>query len=74
VLLLKADLQLANDALVPFEQYSVGGQLSVRGYRQDNLIGDNGFFSSVEIRTPILRIPAWKTTLQITPFKDYIFK
>jgi hemolysin activation/secretion protein len=71
VLLLKADLQLANDALVPFEQYSVGGQLSVRGYRQDNLIGDNGFFSSVEIRTPILRIPAWKTTLQITPFFDF---
>lgn len=71
VLLLRSDLQLANDALVPFEQFSLGGQLSVRGYRQDASIGDNGFFSSLEIRASILQIPDWKTTVQITPFFDF---
>ena len=70
-LLLRADLQLANDPLVPVEQFSLGGALSVRGYRQDALLGDNGLFNSAEIRATILRIPKWETSLQLTPFVDF---
>lgn len=69
--LIRSDLQLANEALVPVEQFSVGGVFSVRGYRQDVLLGDNGLFNSVEIRGTILRIPQWETSLQLTPFVDF---
>ncbi|MGB7445016.1 MAG: ShlB/FhaC/HecB family hemolysin secretion/activation protein [Coleofasciculaceae cyanobacterium] len=71
ILLLRADLQLADQPLVPLEQFSAGGQLSVRGYRQDVIIADNGFFASAELRVPILTIPEWDTVLQITPFFDF---
>ena len=68
--LLRLDTQLANDNLVPIEQFSLGGAFTVRGYRQDALIADNGIFASVEIRPTIVRIPEWSTTLQLTPFLD----
>jgi hemolysin activation/secretion protein len=71
LLLLRSDLQVSDRSLVPLEQFSLGGQLSVRGYRQDVLLADNGLFLSTEIRTPILRITDWETTLQLTPFIDF---
>ncbi|MEM7756801.1 MAG: ShlB/FhaC/HecB family hemolysin secretion/activation protein [Cyanobacteria bacterium P01_A01_bin.40] len=69
-LLLRSDFQIANDGLLPIEQFSLGGGLSIRGYAQDALLGDNGWFNSAEIRATILRIPKWKTSLQLTPFVD----
>lgn len=71
LLLLRTDLQLANDALPPLEQFRIGGMDSVRGYRQDLLLTDNGWFVSAEARLPILRIPEWELLLQVTPFIDY---
>lgn len=71
ILLFRTDLQLAQDALVPLEQFSAGGALSVRGYRQDVLLADNGLFASAEIRTPIFKIPQWDTQVQLTPFFDF---
>ncbi len=70
ILLLRSDVQLADRPLLPVEQFSLGGAFTVRGYRQDLLLTDNGFFASAEVRTPILRIPEWQTTLQLTPFFD----
>ncbi|MTJ54554.1 ShlB/FhaC/HecB family hemolysin secretion/activation protein [Anabaena sp. UHCC 0253] len=70
-LLLRSDLQLADRPLVPLEQLSIGGQQSVRGYRQDQLLADNGLFASAELRTPILKIPQWQTTVQLSPFFDF---
>ncbi len=70
-MLLRSDLQFANEALVPVEQFSLGGALNVRGYRQDALLGDNGWFNSAEIRATVMRIPKWKTSLQLTPFIDF---
>ena len=71
VLLFRTDLQLAKEALVPLEQFSAGGALSVRGYRQDVLLADNGLFASADLRTPILKIPEWDTVIQLTPFFDF---
>ncbi len=71
ILLFRTDLQLAKEALVPLEQFSAGGALSVRGYRQDVLLADNGLFASAEFRTPILKIPEWDTVIQLTPFFDF---
>ncbi|VEP15473.1 Surface antigen (D15) [Hyella patelloides LEGE 07179] len=70
-LLLRSDLQFSDRSLVPVEQFSLGGALSVRGYRQDVLLGDNGWFNSVEIRATILQIPDSQTSLQLSPFLDF---
>ena len=70
LLLVRTDVQLADDALVPLEQFGLGGQESVRGYRQDALLTDNGVFASAEVRLPIYRSPRRQTVLQLTPFVD----
>ncbi|WP_243902443.1 ShlB/FhaC/HecB family hemolysin secretion/activation protein [Aetokthonos hydrillicola] len=67
----RADAQLSDRPLVPLEQFGVGGQRTVRGYRQDLLLTDNAFLASLEFRYPILRIPQINGVLQITPFFDY---
>ncbi len=68
--LLRGDLQAAADSLVPLEQFGLGGQLSVRGYRQDALLTDSGFLLSAEFRLPIVRAPKMGGVLQLTPFID----
>ncbi len=68
--LLRGDIQLADQELLPVEQFGLGGQGSVRGYRQDVRLTDNGAFASAEVRLPILRIPEWEGVLQVTPFID----
>ena len=69
-LLLRGDLQFGDRALLPSEQIGFGGQDTLRGYRQDVLLGDNGLNLSAELRVPILRIPEWEGLLQIVPFVD----
>ncbi|MDF5727797.1 MAG: ShlB/FhaC/HecB family hemolysin secretion/activation protein [Rhizonema sp. PD38] len=70
LLLLQTDVQLANRKLLTLEQFSIGGQASVRGYRQDYLLTDNGLQATAETRLPILRIPQLQGVLQFTPFVD----
>jgi hemolysin activation/secretion protein len=67
----RSDLQLSPGALVPVEQFALGGQQSVRGYRQDALLTDNGVSASAEVRFPILRVKSIKGLLQIVPFVDF---
>jgi hemolysin activation/secretion protein len=71
LLLLRSDLQLANSSLLSLEQISTGGDRSVRGYRQDFLLTDNGFSASAEVRVPLLNLPEVPGLLQITPFLDF---
>jgi len=68
--LFRADIQLADRSLVPIEQFGLGGQESVRGYRQDFLLGDNGVAATAELRLPILRVPEVQGVLQLAPFLD----
>ncbi|MFN6565791.1 ShlB/FhaC/HecB family hemolysin secretion/activation protein [Dendronalium sp. ChiSLP03b] len=70
LLVLRGDLQLADRRLVSLEQFRLGGQASVRGFRQDALLADNGFFSSAELRLPIKTFPEIQGLLQIVPFID----
>jgi hemolysin activation/secretion protein len=70
LLLVRSDLQLADRPILPMEQFGLGGQDSVRGYRQDALLTDSGLFASAEIRIPILRLPKLNSLLQLTPFID----
>ncbi len=71
LLLLRGDMQFADRPLVPFEQFGLGGQESIRGYRQDALIKDNGIFASAEVRIPIVRFSRNKSLLQVAPFIDF---
>jgi hemolysin activation/secretion protein len=68
---LRSDLQLADRPLVPLEQIGIGGLGSVRGYRQDQLLSDNGFTTTAEVRLPIARVPEVEGLLQIIPFVDF---
>ena len=56
-LIFRSDLQLASQPLLPLEKFSVGGQHSVRGYRENQLVRDNGFAASLEWRVPVFRLP-----------------
>ncbi len=69
--LLRSNIQIANDALFPSEQFGIGGFNSVRGYAQDVLVTDNGWFASAEVRFPVLKIAAIQGTLQLAPFLDF---
>ncbi|MBE9012006.1 ShlB/FhaC/HecB family hemolysin secretion/activation protein, partial [Pseudanabaenaceae cyanobacterium LEGE 13415] len=68
LLLVRGDLQLSDRTLVPLEQIGIGGVDTVRGYRQDALLTDNGFLFSSELRLPILR--SGRALVQVTPFID----
>ncbi|MBD2778920.1 ShlB/FhaC/HecB family hemolysin secretion/activation protein [Iningainema tapete] len=70
LLLIRGDVQLASTSLLASEQFGLGGINSVRGYRQDFLLRDNGALASVELRLPILRVSQWDGVLQVTPFVD----
>ncbi|WP_407674175.1 ShlB/FhaC/HecB family hemolysin secretion/activation protein [Nodularia harveyana] len=68
--LARGDFQLAANSLVPLEQLGLGGQVNVRGYRQDTLLTDNGVLLSAELRLPIVRADKIGGVLQLTPFID----
>lgn len=71
LLSLRADLQLASESLLSLEQFGLGGRQSVRGYRQDVLLTDNGLLASAEIRIPIVRVRDINGILQVAPFVDF---
>ncbi|HEY8241118.1 MAG TPA: ShlB/FhaC/HecB family hemolysin secretion/activation protein, partial [Kiritimatiellia bacterium] len=55
-------LQYATEPLIPSEQMGVGGQNTVRGYLENEVLADNGAVGTFELRTPIRhssRIPRW---------------
>ncbi len=50
----KAQGQLSDEPLVNSEQFSVGGQDTVRGYLESEVLGDDAVTTSVELRSPPL--------------------
>ncbi len=69
--LFRTDVQLTPDELLSIEKFSVGGIESVRGYRKNALVRDNGISSSLEIRVPLIRNAQGDELLQAIPFLDY---
>jgi hemolysin activation/secretion protein len=68
VLLSRVATQLTPDSLLSLERFSLGGADTVRGYRQNQVVSDNGIFGSIEGRIPLL---AKADRLQLTPFFDW---
>ena len=46
--------QITPDPLINSEQYAGGGQSTVRGYLESEVLGDNGVVGTVELRSPSL--------------------
>lgn len=70
LLIVRMDLQLSPNSLLPSEQFVIGGGQTLRGYRQNVLYGDNGLRFSVEDRIAVIRNKAGIPTLQVAPFFD----
>ncbi|MBT4820104.1 MAG: hypothetical protein HN976_04770 [Lentisphaerae bacterium] len=71
-LFMKLDGQLASDSLVSAMRKSVGGAHSVRGYKENELSGDQALTATLELRTPLFHnfIPGMKKSdeyLQANP-------
>jgi hemolysin activation/secretion protein len=62
--------QLANDSLLPMEQFTVGGLDSVRGYRTNQLVRDEGYTGTLEYRRPLFENPSGWRNLQLALFVD----
>jgi hemolysin activation/secretion protein len=71
LLIVHSDIQLADRSLLSLEQIGIGGGASVRGYRQDLLLTDNGAILGAEVRIPVWRVPKVKGVLQVAPFIDF---
>ncbi|WP_416673924.1 ShlB/FhaC/HecB family hemolysin secretion/activation protein [Egbenema bharatensis] len=66
--LARVDTQLSPDGLLPLEQFAIGGAGTVRGYRQNQIVTDNGILGGLEFRIPIFADDPQR--LQLTPFVD----
>jgi hemolysin activation/secretion protein len=64
--------QWANEPLLNLEQFELGGNASVRGYREGELYADTGWVGQLELRSPVYwRGTGMKIGTQITAFTDY---
>jgi hemolysin activation/secretion protein len=68
--LFRANVQWTDDSLFSMEQFSIGGALSVRGYRENQLLGDEGYNASLEYRYPLMKDVDGRDTLTLAPFFD----
>lgn len=77
-IILRSEAQLSNSKLLPIEKYEIGGATSVRGYRENFLISDEGMDASLEGRIvavrfgiPEIGLMADTGVITIAPFFDY---
>jgi hemolysin activation/secretion protein len=68
---LRGTLQWTDRPLVPLEQIAVGGVNSVRGYRENQLVRDQGYFFNLEFRYPLFDRPGDRHRLVLIPFFDF---
>jgi len=66
----RTDLQVASQPLFSLEQFSLGGHQTVRGYRENQLVRDNGLASSIEVRLPVWSSPERGIEVALAPFVD----
>lgn len=67
----RVDAQLATDTLPSLERFPLGGHLSVRGYRENQLVRDQGVATSLELRIPVLPWEGRAGLFQLAPFADF---
>ena len=70
---LRGSAQFTFDPLLSSQKFSLGGVGTVRGYRKDSLLTDNGMLVSAEFYLPLLVDRKHEAVLQLIPFVDYGF-
>lgn len=72
-LIFRGNLQLTNHPLLPLERIAVGGVSTVRGYRTNYLVRDEGYTLSAEFRYPFDPLNIFDQPLFFTlyPFTDF---
>ncbi len=70
LLIFHADAQLSSAPLFGMEQFSVGGHSSVRGYRENFSVSDNGLLFSLDTRVPIVKRADGSAVLELGPIFD----
>ncbi len=69
--LLRGRLQLADDRLLSLEQFALGGFYSLRGYRENTQVKDQGYSVSSELHIPVLKAAQTHgLKLNVIPFFD----
>lgn len=70
---LRGNAQLSNNPLLPLERIAVGGMYTVRGYRENFLVRDEGFSLSTEYHYPLLNSTVLDIPVRFTlvPFSDF---
>lgn len=70
---LRGNAQFSNEPLLPLERIAVGGLNTVRGYRENQLVRDQGYNVSTEFHLPIIggNDPRARHRLTLIPFMDY---
>ena len=75
---LNAAVQVSDDQLLPLEKLAIGGSNTVRGYRQNYLVRDEGFYTALEFHYPLYPNAGWRGRgpsngchLWLVPFFDY---
>jgi hemolysin activation/secretion protein len=62
--------QLSPDSLLPLEQFTLGGVGTVRGYRQNQEVGDNAVVGTIEVYIPLIGDNSNSSKLNLIPFFD----
>jgi len=72
-LILRTAFQLSLDPLLPIDKLSVGGHGTVRGYRENQLVRDNGLTASAEFRYAIFADDSGNDphNFKLVPFLDW---
>ena len=66
----RLNMQFSGDQLLSLNRFSIGGAQSIRGYRQNQLTGDNGIQASVELQFPVARDEEGLATVKLLPFVE----
>ncbi len=72
-LIVRGAVQLSPDSLLALERFAVGGMYTVRGYRENTLVGDQGYAATLEGRYPLWQgrgFAQTEQTLQLAVFSD----
>lgn len=67
----RATVQGASARMVALDGLAIGGAATVRGFRENQMIRDNGQILNLELDIPVLRSGASDMTLNMVPFSDY---
>ena len=70
---LRGNAQFSDSRLLPLEQIAVGGVYTVRGYRENHLVRDQGYTLSMEFHYPLIggNDPSTQHRFTLIPFMDY---